>query len=403
MEPVGELDQDDPDVLGHRQQHLPDVLGLLLLVAVGAELGQLRHAVDELGDLGPELLLDVGQAELGVLGDVVEQRRLDGDRVDAELGQDLGRGDRMRDVRLAGRAALALVGGDGQVERLADRSQVGRGVLLEDGRVEIGPQGVEVDPDAGRLRAQQPARGAARAGTSSCSAVFLVPGVVVAIGSRIPSAEPGPAQRGLGLGTLVPGLRAVGADDRLLVALAGEQHDVARPGALEGRLDGGPAVGDDQQVVVASPAGGFGATRRSRRGSPGDPRRAGPRRSRTTIRARSPAMRPICGRLAVSRSPADPKTTMSPPPRDAADGASRSSTVRSDAGLWAKSTMTPYGWPSSIRSIRPGTTGTLPRPSRTAAGSSPTASPRATTARALWTLKRPTRRRSTVALPDGAS
>ena len=38
VEPVGELDQDDPDVLGHRQQHLADVLGLLLLVAVGAEL-----------------------------------------------------------------------------------------------------------------------------------------------------------------------------------------------------------------------------------------------------------------------------------------------------------------------------------------------------------------------------
>ena len=54
-------------------------------------LRQLGHAVDELGDLRPETLLDVGQAELGVLGDVVEKRRLDGDRVDPELGQDLGR------------------------------------------------------------------------------------------------------------------------------------------------------------------------------------------------------------------------------------------------------------------------------------------------------------------------
>ena len=121
VEPVGELDEDDPDVLGHRQQHLADVLGLLLLVAVGAELGQLRHAVDELGDLGAELLLDVGQAVLGVLGDVVEERGLDGDRVEAELGQDLGRGDRVGDVRLAGAAPLALVRRDREVERLADR------------------------------------------------------------------------------------------------------------------------------------------------------------------------------------------------------------------------------------------------------------------------------------------
>ena len=34
VESVGELDEHDPDVLGHRQEHLADVLGLLLLVAV---------------------------------------------------------------------------------------------------------------------------------------------------------------------------------------------------------------------------------------------------------------------------------------------------------------------------------------------------------------------------------
>ena len=54
-------------------------------------LRQLGDAVDEVRDLGAEALLDVGEAVLGVLGDVVEQRRLDGDRVDAELGEDLGR------------------------------------------------------------------------------------------------------------------------------------------------------------------------------------------------------------------------------------------------------------------------------------------------------------------------
>ena len=128
MQAVGELDQDDPDVLGHRQEHLADVLGLLLLVAVRAELGQLRDAIDELRDLGPEPLLDVGQAVLGVLGDVVEQRGLDRDRVDPELGEDLGRRDRVRDVRLAGRAPLAVMRRDGEIERatrLASRSTPG--------------------------------------------------------------------------------------------------------------------------------------------------------------------------------------------------------------------------------------------------------------------------------------
>ena len=110
VEPVGELDEDDPDVLGHRQEHLPDVLGLLLLVGMGAELRQLRHAVDEAGDLRPESLLDVDEAVLGVLGHVVEERRLDGDRVDAEVGQDLGRGDRVGHVRLARARASARRG-----------------------------------------------------------------------------------------------------------------------------------------------------------------------------------------------------------------------------------------------------------------------------------------------------
>ena len=67
----------------------------------GGELGQLGHAVDEACDFRAEALLDLGEAVVGVLGDVVEERRLDGDRVEAEVGEDLGRGDRMRDERLA--------------------------------------------------------------------------------------------------------------------------------------------------------------------------------------------------------------------------------------------------------------------------------------------------------------
>ena len=149
VEPVGELDQDDPDVLGHRQEHLPDVLGLLLLVAVGAELGQLGDAVDELGDLRPEALLDVGQAVLGVLGDVVQERRLDRRGIEPELGQDLGRGDRMGDVRLAGRPALAFVGEHGQVERAPDRLEVRGRMLGQDGRLERGSKLLEVRPSTG--------------------------------------------------------------------------------------------------------------------------------------------------------------------------------------------------------------------------------------------------------------
>ena len=59
---------------------------------------------------GPKRSSTSGEAVLGVLGDVVEERRLDRDRVDAELGEDLGRRDRVGDVRLARRADLRLRG-----------------------------------------------------------------------------------------------------------------------------------------------------------------------------------------------------------------------------------------------------------------------------------------------------
>jgi hypothetical protein len=101
------------------------------------------------GDLCPEPLLDVGQAVLSVLGDVVEQRGLDGDRVDAEVRQDLRRGDRMGDVRLTGGALLALVRLDREVESTIDSREVGRRVVVGDRGLEGGPECLEVRPFLG--------------------------------------------------------------------------------------------------------------------------------------------------------------------------------------------------------------------------------------------------------------
>ena len=57
---------------------------------------------------------------VGVLGDVVQQRGLDGDRVEAQLGQRAGDGQRVRHVRLAARPPLFGVRLDSELERLAD-------------------------------------------------------------------------------------------------------------------------------------------------------------------------------------------------------------------------------------------------------------------------------------------
>jgi hypothetical protein len=164
VEAIGELDEDDPDVLGHRQEHLADVLGLLLLMAVGAEPRQLRHAVDEPGDLGTEAILDVGEAVLGVFGDVMEDRGSHRDRVDPELGRDLGRGDRMRHVWFAGRPPLALVGLHREIERPLDRLEVGLRIVLPDGSDELPLETVEIwlGRGSGRARGRGPARRAPR-------------------------------------------------------------------------------------------------------------------------------------------------------------------------------------------------------------------------------------------------
>ena len=66
-------------------------------------------------------------------------------------------------------------------------------------------------------------------------------------------------QRQARLGRLVPVDRAVPVQDRRLVALAREEHDVARPRPLERGRDGLAPVRDREHVHAASGAAGLGA------------------------------------------------------------------------------------------------------------------------------------------------
>jgi hypothetical protein len=75
VQSVGQLDDQHPDVARHRHDHLADVLGLLLLARAVLDLVELRHPVHESGHLVAELSLDDLQAHVGVLDDVVEERR----------------------------------------------------------------------------------------------------------------------------------------------------------------------------------------------------------------------------------------------------------------------------------------------------------------------------------------
>ena len=109
VEPVAQLDDDDAQVVGHREEHLPDVLGLMHVARLSLQPAELRHALHEAADLVTELLADVVVRLGRVLGDVVQQRRRDRRGVHPEFGDEHRDRSRMRDVGLAGDALLSLV------------------------------------------------------------------------------------------------------------------------------------------------------------------------------------------------------------------------------------------------------------------------------------------------------
>ena len=128
VEPVGELDQDDPDVMGHRHDHLSVVLGLRVLAALELDPRQLRDALDERRDLLAELGAHLVDSDLGVLDDVVEERGRDRLVVEPQLRADLRGAERVVDEGLARAALLARVRARREIE--GPREQVAVDVVV---------------------------------------------------------------------------------------------------------------------------------------------------------------------------------------------------------------------------------------------------------------------------------
>ena len=101
VQPVGQLDEDHPDVLGHGDDHLADVLGLLLLDGAEGHLRQLGHPVDQQGHLVAELLPHRLDGHARVFDHVVQQGGRQGGGVESEVGADVGGPDRVIEVGLA--------------------------------------------------------------------------------------------------------------------------------------------------------------------------------------------------------------------------------------------------------------------------------------------------------------
>ena len=125
VQPVGELDQDHPDVLGHRDHELAVVLRLRLLAALELHSRQLGHALDELRDLLAELGPDVVDLDPGVLDHVVQERGGERRLVHPQAGEDLRRAPGVEDELLAGASHLPVVRVRGVVERAGDELPIG--------------------------------------------------------------------------------------------------------------------------------------------------------------------------------------------------------------------------------------------------------------------------------------
>ena len=109
VQPVGELDEQDAQVLRHRHQELAEVLRLLVRGRGELEVGELGHPVDQLGDLLAEAERDLGVGRERVLDGVVQERGDDRRVVELLLGEQDRHRDRMGEVGLAVLAELPLV------------------------------------------------------------------------------------------------------------------------------------------------------------------------------------------------------------------------------------------------------------------------------------------------------
>jgi hypothetical protein len=184
VETIGELDDQDPDVLRHREDHLAQGLGLLLLLGLDLDPVELGDPVDEVGDLLTEPLADVLEGGGGVLDRVVQQRgdhRGGPEAERAELGRDR---DRVGDVGLTGLAALALVHHLGVAVGAHDLADVEASGVAADGRgqaLELGRDDVALDEREAGEDPHDP-RGARGGGTGRAVAALLRPGVLRQLG-----------------------------------------------------------------------------------------------------------------------------------------------------------------------------------------------------------------------------
>ncbi len=129
VKPVGQLDYEHPDVLGHGQDHLSDVFRLALLCAAELYFGEFGDPVHQLDNLIAERFPQFLHLHGGIFHYVVEQARRHGGGVHLELGQEVGHFEGMGKEGSARHSHLPPVGLGGYHVSVPDNVLVLSGVI----------------------------------------------------------------------------------------------------------------------------------------------------------------------------------------------------------------------------------------------------------------------------------
>ena len=109
VQPVGELHQQHPDVVGKREQELAEVLGRALVFRLRFDLAELGDPIDQPRDVLAEELFDLLRSRQRVLDRIVKDRGRDRLVVEPQVGEDAGNLDRMAEIRIARGALLVAM------------------------------------------------------------------------------------------------------------------------------------------------------------------------------------------------------------------------------------------------------------------------------------------------------
>src|SRR5256885_5492492 len=124
MQPIGELNNNDADIVYHRKQHLADGLGLALFSGSVTDLRDLRQTVYEVGYLFSETLLDLFESGASVFYHIVKQTRSNADNIQSHLSEDIGDLKRVGQIWLPRFAHLPFVNHCGEQISAAQQIQV---------------------------------------------------------------------------------------------------------------------------------------------------------------------------------------------------------------------------------------------------------------------------------------